>query len=354
MENKNKEIVKKISLQEIENVDYNNTQSNSLVEACYNMTLSEIRVISALIALVGKNDNEFPIFELSTKHLCKLCGIDTSNGYRTLDNVRKSLMEREFFIPTEMQTEDGVEDAIKYYNWISSIECSDNRWRIQLSNALIPHLLNLKKNFTSERLKIIREYETVLSMRLDMIFTMYFGKKTSKMSLTNKKDYTMRLNYPLDVFKRMIGKKDKYNDFRAFSQKILKPAIEDINLKKNYQVSLTYEKNKQKVTNLIFWVTLGENNELRKEINIRLEQAQKDKDYNNWILENKDIVSTLEKLFLFSAKDIVEISVYSREEIINVLKQLKMLIKSNQAPTDKKEYILSKLKGLDNDFWESL
>ena len=173
---------------ELYNVAYNMVIANSLIEAQHNLGLNENKLLNAVIAQIGMYDKEIKTFEFTTKQLQELCNLKPNHIKRTLNEIRKNLMNKTFSLKDEFKKENGkTELATIEYHWIRYIKYNDNRWEIRLSDDLIPLLLNLKKEFTTKRLKQIQTYENIYAQRLDMIFTMYFNRKSSKMSEEMKK-----------------------------------------------------------------------------------------------------------------------------------------------------------------------
>jgi hypothetical protein len=70
------------------------TQSNKLVEARYNLPLSEQRLVMTMIASIRLEDEDFKEYRISVIDFADFLGIDRNSAYRELDKVTTSLMGR--------------------------------------------------------------------------------------------------------------------------------------------------------------------------------------------------------------------------------------------------------------------
>ena len=328
MEEKN---VQTLTDNELNNVAYNMVIANSLIEAQHNLVLNENKLLNAVIAQIGMYDKEIKTFEFTTKQLQELCNLKSNHIKRTLNEIRKNLMNKTFSLKDEFEKDGKKEPATVEYHWIRYIKYNDNRWIIRLSDDLVPLLLNLKKEFTTKRLKQIQTYENIYAQRLDMIFTMYFNRKSSKMSEEAKKNYEVKISYTLEEIRNMFCLQEKYTEFQNFNRFILKPAVEEINKKGFFKVIMEKKIGmRNKCKEIIFIFSLGENNELSQE------------------KTDEDKIKKLLKLFSYSTKEIVSIlENISIKEIKNIFGELS---KEKDTLTDSEQtnFIKEKISALLN------
>ena len=305
---KNEEICV-VTGRELSTVPYNLVLANGLIEASHDLVLNENKLINAVIAQIGMYDKEIKTFEFTTKQLQDICNLNPLHIKRTLNTIRKNLLNKTFTLKDSIERNGKAEEVTTEYHWIRYITYNDNRWIIRLSDDLAPLLLNLTKEFTSKRLSQIQTYESIYSQRLDMLFTMYFNKKTYMMSFDNKINYCTKLQYSLDEFKKLFRLEDKYSDYNNFYRFVLKPALNEINNKAYYSVSFEKKVGKNnKCEGIILFFSLGE-----KTIKEMREKRE----------DGTDKLKKLLCYFSFSKKEADSIlEKISHKEIENIFKEL--------------------------------
>lgn len=321
--------IKTVSLNDIKHTQYNIVQGNNLIEAMYNLSINELRIFLSIISLIGQKDDALSCYKLTTKELCSLCGISEKNGKRTINNLRESLMKKNFYV-TQTIIENGKPKKVNAeYHFFRAILYNDEFWYVRLSDDLIPFVLCLTDNFTTEKLYDVRNYSSLLSARLDMIFTMYYKKETYKMSLENKLKYKLSVTYSLDAFREMLLLDEKYKDFKYLNSRLIKPAIDEINERNFFNVFLEKKINsKHQVDGITFHVTLASNHEFYKKTNELINK--KVQEHN---LSNK--ITNILKTIGFDEKDIAYI--LRKNDLEQIKKQLKLM--SENEIEEKEEQI---------------
>lgn len=117
-------------------------KENRLINAHYDLTLQEKRLILWLISEIGPNDKEFHECRVSVAELANFIGMETpGNLYSRMQKLTKKLMSRVL----EIQKPDGKE--ILQINWINFAHYRRGLGYvdIDLNPKLAPYLLELKK-----------------------------------------------------------------------------------------------------------------------------------------------------------------------------------------------------------------
>lgn len=323
------QIVKPVLDNDLEHIDFNVVQANSLIASKHDLELNEHKIINAVIAQVKQYDQEINTFEFSFSQLQELCNFDGHNIKRTLHRVCLNLMSKTFYLNDTYIDENGNKALERrYYHWVRLIKMQRNKLIIRLSDDLMPLLLNLKKDFTSEKLSSIEEYENEYALRLDMLFTMYFNKKTSKMSSEQVKKYCMRLEFDLDELKSFLSCEEKYPRFNSFNENIIVPMLEELNDKNFYNVAIEKISENKKVRKLMFFVSLGARNQKLK--NIKQKEQAKEKDIISVILDED-----------YSISDIMIKDILNNNQLSYIKETLKY-IQENDVDSPK-EFLIDKL-----------
>jgi len=69
-------------------------QSNLLVESCYKTSLTELRLLAAVISRINRTDTDFQDYEFPVYELANLLEIDQFSAYREIQKAAKSLLSR--------------------------------------------------------------------------------------------------------------------------------------------------------------------------------------------------------------------------------------------------------------------
>ena len=296
--------------------------SNELVKILLqsNLTLNEHKLLNAMFTQINPEDTEFKLLTLSSGEIKKLCNFNNSN------NLKRDISTNIYNMSNMM----FIDNKNKQFSLLTTLKYNNDILSFQFDNYLKPFLLDLKENFIQKQLKEIQEYENEYALRLDMLFTMYFNKKTSKMSVEQIKKYVMRLEFDLEELKTYFFCENKYPRFNSFNERILTPMLNEINNRAFYNVSLEKITENKKVKKLVFFVSLGSRN--NKLIVVENKKQTKEKEI---------LIAILEENYNLNKKEIKEI--FKNE--INKIKQVLKELKNSQITTKEKqkEYILSNL-----------
>lgn len=205
------------------------SKANKLITSKYELSLQEQRIILSLVSLVdSKDQRQFFEYEMSVKEFSELLGVENTN-HTYLSKVTKRLMEKVV----------EIEDAKKIIqvHWLSSCVYykGEGKVKLELHRDLMPYLLQLKEQFTTYYLANILQMKSKYSIRLYEII----------------KSEQFKGNFKLDVDKlRKMMNCENYNRYSNFNQKVLGPAIEEINKKSDLLVQYEPEKVGNKIVSL--------------------------------------------------------------------------------------------------------
>jgi plasmid replication initiation protein len=124
--------------------------------------------------------------------------------------------------------------------WISSIEYITDEGKIVLcfSKKMLPYLSELKGQFTRYDLKNIGNMTSIYGIRLYELLTQWRTTGTRTIEI--------------DWLKRQFDIENSYSAIKDLKKYVIDPAVKDINVHSNYNVSWTQEKIGRKVANLTF------------------------------------------------------------------------------------------------------
>jgi plasmid replication initiation protein len=219
-----------------------------VIEAGYQLSLNEQRVILAAIGLVDPRKELLVTdrFELSAKDFCTLFDVSEKNAYKALIDVSERLFSRYVVI----QKPDANWDKLKTH-WISSIRYNKSSGKIAISFAsdIIPYLSQLKGSFTRYELKHIGNMTSTYGVRLYELLIQWKNKGGREVEIA--------------WLKKQFQIEDKYNSIKDLKKYVIEPAIKDINTHSNLTVSWEQRKTGRAVTHLIF--TFSEKKQTQEE-----------------------------------------------------------------------------------------
>lgn len=197
-------------------------KSNDLIQAKYELSLNEQKIILYSISKLDRNKPDMNILSINIGDFINLLGT-TKDRYKEIRTTTNDLRKKELVINT------GNGEIIT--SWLSSIEYIKNKGIIELefSKKLVPYLLQLKEKFTRYQIKNILYLSNKHSIRIYELLKQYepIGKRT----------------FTVDELKEILMLEEQYQRFYDFERYVLKPTMEEIN---DYtDIKISYDKIKK-------------------------------------------------------------------------------------------------------------
>lgn len=223
-------------------------KSNDFISAKYKSTLLENQVMAIALTRieVNANDVDSPLeARLYPGELKKLVS-DSAHIYRDLKKLAKTITGHTMFL------EDG-KGNFKAFSVVPNADYIDGVFIIKFNNALREHVLGLEKNYTNLELSVMTDFKKNSSFRL------YEVLKKEAYKIPKGEGKSVQVEYNISELRFIIGlansddqnvknamanmgkmidwdelyekldKKDKkYEEWRDFQRRILKPAQEEL------------------------------------------------------------------------------------------------------------------------------
>ncbi len=232
-------------------------KSNDLIEARYKFDVWETRFFLTVLSKIHKDDDEFETYRVHYKEIIKTFGLKATSSYEHLRNAAKSLMDKKVTVDYE---ENGHKRE-KIYHLIRHIDllkegrvgAADLEQQeyvdVVVESQMRPLLLHLQKNFTAYDLRNVINLG-VYPVRIYELLKQY-------------EVIGHRLLYIEDM-KKMFNLSEEYPKFSNFSQKVIEPAITEINKHTDLKI-LKVEKIKEgrKVVGIEFFFMRKTEDEIR-------------------------------------------------------------------------------------------
>lgn len=254
-------------------------KSNSLIEARHNWSLNEQRLLLLMATDVTEIEKDKKEWKIKISEFDKLF-----EKTRTTKFEAEKLVDSIYNQSMEFRDEKG--------NWvknrvISSAKYFNGEITLTLTDFMIPHLKELKKQFTQYRLKDVSNFGSQYSTRLYELIIRVMHK-------------TNILDMAIEELRLDLGvAKGKYKVFSNFRVRVLDVAVNEINDISNLVVSYDLIKKGAKIIGVHF--------EFHEKINEDDLKESEDIEYLKKYINSKDLpVSTLRDL----------LKTYTKEQII--------------------------------------
>ena len=227
------------------------TQSNELVSARYALPLGEMRLLFTVISKVQPEDTKLTVYQIPIGEFADFLGVARGSAYTEMKKITKSLVTRYVEIK-----EPG---CLTQTTWVAQAKYIDGTGTVdvKLSEAMIPHLLQLKNgNFTQCKLAILLSFKSQYTLRLYML-------------LKQKRDHNPRAKeyqFEIGELRKQLGlsiEEDKarktvavelYAEYKNLKAWVLNPAKKEMDAKSDLGFEYEEIKRGRRVASINFRV----------------------------------------------------------------------------------------------------
>jgi plasmid replication initiation protein len=214
------------------------TQSNILIESRYRLTLSETRLFLWMLKEVQPGDEDFRTYRIFIKDFID----NTDNKSQSIYTQAKTTTKK--FLSKVLELEDGnlqiqFMSMIRYYPGKGYLD-------FRFDKALKPHLLRLRKQFTTYDIMNVINYKYSHSVRIYQILKSFKGRKKSMITVKDlrcmlmlESEYVQWHDFKRFVLDRSKSELKKHSDI-YFSYKTQKRG------RSVYSITFTIHKQQQR------------------------------------------------------------------------------------------------------------
>lgn len=209
-------------------------KSNELIQKSrFSLTLQQQRVILYLISKIKYDDGDFSEYEFDIKDFCRVCGVYDESGkhYAELKRQVKAIRDKSIW----MEIAEGEEVLL---SWIEGARISRNsgKIRVRFNEDMKPYLLQLRDNFT--------KYEIANVLCMKSKYSIRFYELVKSIHFHEGAEYTRV--FSVDELRKRLDA-ETYPQFCNFNQRVLKPAVAEINTYTDKEVAYSLIKTGKKV-----------------------------------------------------------------------------------------------------------
>lgn len=231
-------------------------KSNNLIEARYNLSTLEQKLL--LITISEIKNSEKNTIEFTTKELYNILNI-TTNRQNELRKILEELVNKSIII-IDKSLSNRKKTLVTH--WFSSVTYNENGIiQIAFDTELLPYLLQLKTNFTTYTLDNILPMKKKYSIRFYELLKQYqkIGKR----------------NFTVSELREILNCENEYLRFQSFEQRIIDPAIKEINNHSDIIVEYTKFKKGKSINEIEFIIKSKRAVENTKEIITACDEFEK-------------------------------------------------------------------------------
>lgn len=183
-------------------------QSNALINARYDMTAFQKKILLYIIAKIQPDDEDFQNYVINIKDFVEEADYKSKMLYDKLRKDTKALISKVY----EIEEPDGLLQV----SILAKAKYIKNKGQIHVSFApdLKPYLLQLKEQFTATPLRYVLNFKSVHSMR---IYEMLQQFKSTGFLIT-----------PIEDLKYRLSLEDKYKTYTLFKRRVVEQAQKEL------------------------------------------------------------------------------------------------------------------------------
>ncbi|TCB63454.1 RepB family plasmid replication initiator protein [Acinetobacter sp. ANC 4216] len=208
-------------------------KSNQVIEASYQLSAVEQRIVLAAISRIPKNQpiTDDELYPVSVNEL-QLLGVHEKTAYRDLKEGINRLYERSINL--------SVDDKSIKMRWVQEVQFLDSQSviGIRFSKPILPFISNLSREFTKYALSDIAGINSGYGIRIYELLVQYRQMGKREISVDN--------------LRTMLELGKKYPLFADFKKRVIDTAVDQINEYSPLRVTYEQKKTGRKVTHITF------------------------------------------------------------------------------------------------------
>jgi len=208
--------------------------SNDLSEFSYSLSLDELRILNLALTKVDSRKSKTGVISIHASEFAEMYDLDRHNVYRNMRNALKEINRKPIKVP---YLDDNNKPRVREKTWLTDLDYStlddSDEVFIEFNPSIHEYLFELKSNFTSLNFQYVSQLNTPFSFRL------YQWLNKARNLNKHQKGSTVEVELNVDWMKTVSGLDDKYNRWGDFKDRVIHPAVNQINSKSD--LSVMYE-----------------------------------------------------------------------------------------------------------------
>lgn len=304
---------------------YKVNKSNVLMQSKIGLKLNEQKLLCIFTSLIQPEDTEFNEITLSVKQLGEILDIEEHNLYTEIPKITKNLLSKviEFKKPLPKGKPDKIQMTL-----LTKATYSSNKGTLTLEyhEDMKPHLLQLKKYFSSYELKNILSLKSKYSMP---IYEMCKSKRV------NSETQNYSFIWSVEDIRYILELNTKaYDLFGKIKEKALEPAFTEINNNTDLKTSFELIKEGRRVIAIKVDVTIKK---IKSSANKKLIDSEQF--HINDVTKRNELVEQYSEVLVNQCEEYVDKKLSKGEKVSDRYKYIDGMLKmksNNIQPKSKK------------------
>jgi plasmid replication initiation protein len=218
-------------------------KSNALIEAVYNPgSVYQMRLLmAALMQVKAKESLDYKHrYYVTANALADMTGTKAVDNYKELKKASIDLMNTTVIIKDEPNNGQNLKRELMI-NLVSSCEYMDNEGRVGLrfTEEILPYVADLKRRFTQYQAKYVMPMKSSYGIRLYELCLQWMGEERE---------------FEVEEFRHMFGLGKGYERIDNLKNRVIEPALKDINTYSDIRVKFGQRKTGRKVSHFQFMI----------------------------------------------------------------------------------------------------
>lgn len=213
-------------------------KANAVVEACYDLSVSEHRLLLLCFAQIVKEPTDEHLYRVYASDIAALADTDPGDAYRDAAIAAERLYERSVEV---FEGPNGQTPPVKRrFRWIQEAAYSegDGYVDVRLSTSILPFVNNLLEQYSVYHLKDVAKMTSRYGIRVYELLV----------------QWRRRGHREVDVewLRRRLGVNDKYPNFKDFRRRVIEPAVKQVNEHSPLEVDWEERKTGRRISHITF------------------------------------------------------------------------------------------------------
>lgn len=230
--------------------------SNAITRAAHGLSLAEKRIImlavSKLDSMKPISVGESPVVRLDAIEYAQSYDLNINTAYEQLIEAGQSLFDRKITFSTPPKKEGAKQKIVTSVRWVGRYSYKPGEAWAELCfwHEIVPYLMNLNSHFTSYKFKHASKFKSIYTWRLFEMLSQY-KTRWIEISITE-------FNHAMEVTEKMS------KDFSNIRNRVILPAIRELEEKNGWIVKWEVKKIGRKVCRIRFEYLMAHENTIIK------------------------------------------------------------------------------------------
>lgn len=216
-------------------------KANAVVEASYDLSVAEHRLLLACFAQIGQEATDERLYRVYARDIAELADIPTPDAYRDAAVATERLYERSVEV---FEGPNGTAPPKKRkFRWIQEAVYAEGEGYVdvRLSTSILPYVNNLLEQYTVYHMQDVARMTSRYAIRVYELLVQWRRRGSREVEV--------------EWLRRTLGVGDKYPNFKDFRRWVLEQAVSQINERSPLHVDWKSRKTGRKVTHIKFTFT---------------------------------------------------------------------------------------------------